>query len=226
MLCDQIQQVLIYHLYSTFGEKSRGAVHLNTTHPSIWSRSGIVFTIPCFMCHGGVNWCVVIPPPSCCCKCLKMCQKCAFAWLAYLPAVILLEELRSSPQEVHSQPYPCLEMLSRTQSVLLLEKVDLERVFSLFCDFNLCGNCLQLIDVGFFLCLDSFLTLCTVMPARIVMYLWQHLVYWRWVGPSGSVKHNNKQAVSISSNLPKHLQVSYVCSRIKEQKLLLVWTLK
>jgi hypothetical protein len=80
--------------------------------------------------------------------------------------------------------------------------------------------------VGFFLCLDSFLTLCTVMPARIVMYLWQHLVYWRWVGPSGSVKHNNKQAVSISSNLPKHLQVSYVCSRIKEQKLLLVWTLK
>ncbi len=132
MLCDQIQQVLIYHLYSTFGEKSRGAVRLSTTHPLTWSRSGIVFTILCFMCHGGVNWCVVIPPPSCCCKCLKMCQKCAFAWLAYLPAVILLEELRSSPQEVHSQSYPCLDMLSGTQSVLLLEKVDLERVLVCF----------------------------------------------------------------------------------------------
>jgi hypothetical protein len=31
-------------------------MHLSTTHPSTWSRSGIVFTIPCFMCHGGVNW--------------------------------------------------------------------------------------------------------------------------------------------------------------------------
>jgi hypothetical protein len=45
--------------------------------------------------------------------------------------------------------------------------------------FHVPWRCELLIDVGFFLCLDSFLTLCTVMPARIVMYLWQHLVHWR-----------------------------------------------
>ncbi|CAK9863596.1 unnamed protein product [Sphagnum jensenii] len=45
--------------------------------------------------------------------------------------------------------------------------------------FHVPWRCELLIDVGFFLCLDSFLTLCTVMPARIVMYLWQHIVHWR-----------------------------------------------
>jgi hypothetical protein len=33
----------------------------------------------------------------------------------------------------------------------------------------------QLIDVGFFVCLDSFLSMLTVMPTRIVMTLWRLL---------------------------------------------------
>lgn len=34
-------------------------------------------------------------------------------------------------------------------------------------------NLLQLIDVGFFVCLDSFLSLLTVMPTRIMIILWR-----------------------------------------------------
>jgi len=45
--------------------------------------------------------------------------------------------------------------------------------------FHVPWRCELLIDVGFFVCLDSFLSLCTVMPARILMFLWQHLVHWR-----------------------------------------------
>jgi hypothetical protein len=71
--------------------------------------------------------------------------------------------------------------------IVLFEKIHLMRFYQ-FHDCILCGNCLQLIDVGFFVCLDSFLSLCTVMPARILMFLWQHLVHWRWVAPSESVK--------------------------------------
>jgi hypothetical protein len=44
--------------------------------------------------------------------------------------------------------------------------------------FHVLWRCELLIDVGFFVCLDSFLSLCTVMPARILMFLWQHLVHW------------------------------------------------
>lgn len=32
---------------------------------------------------------------------------------------------------------------------------------------------LQLIDVGFFVCFDSFLSLLTIMPTRILMTLWR-----------------------------------------------------
>lgn len=34
---------------------------------------------------------------------------------------------------------------------------------------------LQLIDVGFFVCFDSFLSLLTVMPTRIMITLWRLL---------------------------------------------------
>jgi hypothetical protein len=39
---------------------------------------------------------------------------------------------------------------------------------------------LQLIVAGFFVCLDSFLSLLTIMPARIVVTLWR-LLKTRWV---------------------------------------------
>ncbi|XP_058105459.1 protein POLLEN DEFECTIVE IN GUIDANCE 1 [Magnolia sinica] len=41
--------------------------------------------------------------------------------------------------------------------------------------FHVPWRCELLIDVGFFVCLDSFLSLLTIMPARIVMTLWRFL---------------------------------------------------
>jgi hypothetical protein len=39
---------------------------------------------------------------------------------------------------------------------------------------------LQLIVAGFFVCLDSFLSLLTIMPARIVVTIWR-VMKTRWV---------------------------------------------
>lgn len=39
--------------------------------------------------------------------------------------------------------------------------------------FHLPWRCELLIDVGFFLCLDSFLSMLTVMPTRIMMVIWR-----------------------------------------------------
>ncbi|CAN1248556.1 Protein POLLEN DEFECTIVE IN GUIDANCE 1 [Linum perenne] len=48
-----------------------------------------------------------------------------------------------------------------------------ERVYDTI--FRLPWRCELLIDVGFFVCLDSFLSLLTVMPARILMTVWKLL---------------------------------------------------
>ncbi|OAE20634.1 hypothetical protein AXG93_154s1080 [Marchantia polymorpha subsp. ruderalis] len=41
--------------------------------------------------------------------------------------------------------------------------------------FHVPWRCELLIDVGFFVCLDAFLSLFTVIPARIIMYFWHHI---------------------------------------------------
>ncbi|CAI0388463.1 unnamed protein product [Linum tenue] len=48
-----------------------------------------------------------------------------------------------------------------------------ERVYDTL--FRLPWRCELLIDVGFFVCLDSFLSLLTVMPTRVLMTLWRLL---------------------------------------------------
>uniref|UniRef100_A0A2N9EDE4 Uncharacterized protein n=1 Tax=Fagus sylvatica TaxID=28930 RepID=A0A2N9EDE4_FAGSY len=48
-----------------------------------------------------------------------------------------------------------------------------ERVYDTI--FRLPWRCELLIDVGFFVCLDSFLSLLTIMPTRILMTLWRLL---------------------------------------------------
>ncbi|XP_030959795.1 protein POLLEN DEFECTIVE IN GUIDANCE 1 isoform X2 [Quercus lobata] len=52
-------------------------------------------------------------------------------------------------------------------------EVERERVYDTI--FRLPWRCELLIDVGFFVCLDSFLSLLTIMPTRIVMTLWRLL---------------------------------------------------
>ncbi|XP_030959794.1 protein POLLEN DEFECTIVE IN GUIDANCE 1 isoform X1 [Quercus lobata] len=57
-------------------------------------------------------------------------------------------------------------------------EVERERVYDTI--FRLPWRCELLIDVGFFVCLDSFLSLLTIMPTRIVMTLWR-LLRTRWL---------------------------------------------
>ncbi|KAF3954343.1 hypothetical protein CMV_020301 [Castanea mollissima] len=52
-------------------------------------------------------------------------------------------------------------------------EVERERVYDTI--FRLPWRCELLIDVGFFVCLDSFLSLLTIMPTRILMTLWRLL---------------------------------------------------
>ena len=54
----------------------------------------------------------------------------------------------------------------------------------------------QLIDVGFFVCLDSFLSMLTVMPTRIVMTLWR-LLCTRLVSLLNFYFHTIKHLISM-----------------------------
>ncbi|KAJ8773613.1 hypothetical protein K2173_005859 [Erythroxylum novogranatense] len=59
-----------------------------------------------------------------------------------------------------------------------------ERVYDTI--FRLPWRCELLIDVGFFVCLDSFLSLLTVMPTRIVMKIWRVLRTRQFENPSAA----------------------------------------
>ncbi|TYH67102.1 hypothetical protein ES332_D06G165700v1 [Gossypium tomentosum] len=48
-----------------------------------------------------------------------------------------------------------------------------ERVYDTI--FHLPWRCEVLIDVGFFVCFDAFLSLLTIMPTRILIKLWRFL---------------------------------------------------
>ncbi|XP_057949663.1 protein POLLEN DEFECTIVE IN GUIDANCE 1 isoform X2 [Malania oleifera] len=57
-----------------------------------------------------------------------------------------------------------------------------ERVYDTI--FRLPWRCELLIDVGFLVCLDSFLSLLTIMPARILMTLWRFVNTRQFMRPS------------------------------------------
>ncbi|KAM5566943.1 protein POLLEN DEFECTIVE IN GUIDANCE 1 [Rosa sericea] len=59
-----------------------------------------------------------------------------------------------------------------------------ERVYDTI--FRLPWRCELLIDVGFFVCLDSFLSLLTIMPTRILMTLWRLVHTRQFKRPSGA----------------------------------------
>ncbi|KAL6351550.1 hypothetical protein AAG906_040904 [Vitis piasezkii] len=59
-----------------------------------------------------------------------------------------------------------------------------ERVYDTI--FRLPWRCELLIDVGFFVCLDSFLSLLTIMPTRILMALWRLLNARQFKRPSAA----------------------------------------
>ncbi|XP_068662175.1 protein POLLEN DEFECTIVE IN GUIDANCE 1-like isoform X2 [Aristolochia californica] len=52
--------------------------------------------------------------------------------------------------------------------------------------FHVPWRCELLIDVGFFVCLDSFLSLLTIMPARILMTIWRFLTIRQFQRPSAA----------------------------------------
>ncbi|CAK9326051.1 unnamed protein product [Citrullus colocynthis] len=59
-----------------------------------------------------------------------------------------------------------------------------ERVYDTI--FRLPWRCELLIDVGFFVCLDSFLSLLTVMPTRIMITLWRLFINRKFKRPSSA----------------------------------------
>ncbi|KAA8529824.1 hypothetical protein F0562_034358 [Nyssa sinensis] len=59
-----------------------------------------------------------------------------------------------------------------------------ERVYDTI--FRLPWRCELLIDVGFFVCLDSFLSLLTIMPARILMTFWRLMKIRQFKRPSAA----------------------------------------
>lgn len=62
---------------------------------------------------------------------------------------------------------------SLRSTVALGNEKERERVYDTI--FRLPWRCELLIDVGFFVCLDSFLSLLTVMPTRLIMICWRFL---------------------------------------------------
>lgn len=63
-----------------------------------------------------------------------------------------------------------------------------------------CVTFLQLIDVGFFVCFDSFLSLLTIMPARVLMTFWRLLnarlvshssKFYSWIKASFGINMRN-----------------------------------
>ncbi|KAJ9153018.1 hypothetical protein P3X46_026510 [Hevea brasiliensis] len=71
----------------------------------------------------------------------------------------------------------------RSTTTLGSEK-ERERVYDTI--FRLPWRCELLIDVGFFVCLDSFLSLLTIMPTRILMTLWRLLSARQFKKPSAA----------------------------------------
>ncbi|KAJ9135685.1 hypothetical protein P3X46_032838 [Hevea brasiliensis] len=71
----------------------------------------------------------------------------------------------------------------RSTTTLGSEK-ERERVYDTI--FRLPWRCELLIDVGFFVCLDSFLSLLTIMPTRMLMTLWRLLSRRQFKKPSAA----------------------------------------
>ncbi|XVE91820.1 hypothetical protein REPUB_Repub01dG0044800 [Reevesia pubescens] len=71
----------------------------------------------------------------------------------------------------------------RSTTTLGTEK-ERERVYDTI--FRLPWRCEVLIDVGFFVCFDSFLSLLTIMPTRILIMLWRLLTRRQFKRPSAA----------------------------------------
>ncbi|XVE85584.1 hypothetical protein DITRI_Ditri17bG0102200 [Diplodiscus trichospermus] len=71
----------------------------------------------------------------------------------------------------------------RSTTTLGSEK-ERERVYDTI--FRLPWRCEVLIDVGFFVCFDSFLSLLTIMPTRILITLWRFLTTRQFKRPSAA----------------------------------------
>ncbi|OAY29335.1 protein POLLEN DEFECTIVE IN GUIDANCE 1 [Manihot esculenta] len=73
---------------------------------------------------------------------------------------------------------------SLRSTTTLGSEMERERVYDTI--FRLPWRCELLIDVGFFVCLDSFLSLLTIMPTRMLMTLWRLLSARQFKKPSAA----------------------------------------
>ncbi|XP_074324720.1 protein POLLEN DEFECTIVE IN GUIDANCE 1-like [Apium graveolens] len=90
--------------------------------------------------------------------------------------------VEKSPLKFFIEEMNCGNSL-RTTSTLANEE-DRERVYDTI--FHLPWRCELLISVGYFVCLDSFLSIVTVMPIRLVMVAWRSFNARRFTRPSAA----------------------------------------
>ncbi|EEF34842.1 conserved hypothetical protein [Ricinus communis] len=104
----------------------------------------------------------------------------------------------------------------RSTTTLGSEK-ERERVYDTI--FRLPWRCELLIDVGFFVCLDSFLSLLTIMPTRILITIWRFLNTRQFKKPSASELSDIGCFIVLTSGvaLLEHTDISLIYHMIRGQ---------
>uniref|UniRef100_A0A161ZHW4 Protein POLLEN DEFECTIVE IN GUIDANCE 1 n=1 Tax=Daucus carota subsp. sativus TaxID=79200 RepID=A0A161ZHW4_DAUCS len=90
--------------------------------------------------------------------------------------------IEKSPLKYFVEEMNCGNSL-RTTSTLANEE-DRERVYDTI--FRLPWRCELLISVGYFVCFDSFLSIVTIMPIRLIMVAWRNLNARHFIRPSAA----------------------------------------
>ncbi|KAG9135515.1 hypothetical protein Leryth_024915 [Lithospermum erythrorhizon] len=106
---------------------------------------------------------------------------------------------------------------SLRSTVTLGNEKDRERVYDTI--FRLPWRCELLIDVGFFVCLDSFLSVFTIMPVRMALTLWKFLRTRQFHKPSAEELSDFGCLLVLASgvNLLQQIDISLIYHMIRGQ---------
>ncbi|GAA0185387.1 hypothetical protein LIER_32675 [Lithospermum erythrorhizon] len=106
---------------------------------------------------------------------------------------------------------------SLRSTVTLGNEKDRERVYDTI--FRLPWRCELLIDVGFFVCLDSFLSVFTIMPVRMALTLWKSLRTRQFHKPSAEELSDFGCLLVLASgvNLLQQIDISLIYHMIRGQ---------
>ncbi|EOY01335.1 Tapt1/CMV receptor, putative isoform 2 [Theobroma cacao] len=95
-------------------------------------------------------------------------------------------EVSSSKEPLPTAPPQTVANGNVPNKLETAESLDWKRLMAEDPNFRLPWRCEVLIDVGFFICFDSFLSLLTIMPTRILIVLWRLLTTRQFKRPSAA----------------------------------------